>query len=170
MRPESFEYAPFYAGYITLVPEGDLVKTLFDSLNELHSFVEVFNESNANFAYATGKWTMQQVLQHLIDTERIFAFRALCIARGEKQALPGFDENLYADQTLHSMRPICDVKEELILLRRSSYLLFKGFSNEELLNSGSVNNGKVSVRAIGYMMIGHIRHHRNIVIQRYINS
>lgn len=167
MALDTHEFAPFYAGYIKLVPETDLINVLHDTTDELVEQLTVFSETRANYSYAPGKWTMRQVLQHMIDTERIFAYRALSLARGEKQALPGFDENQYAAQTIGSDRSIKEMKEELLLLRSSSYLLFKSFSPESLLLLGNVNNAPVSVRAIGYMLIGHVRHHMQILVERY---
>lgn len=168
MRPLENEYAPFYAGYIGLVQETDIVKTFQESVKVLREDLASITSENADHAYATGKWTLKQVLQHLIDTERIFAYRALSIARGETQSLPGFDENAYADQTMLSTKEIEELKEELILLRQTSYYLVKGFSQVELSREGKVNNGNVTVRAITYMMIGHIRHHFNVIRERYL--
>lgn len=170
MRPESTEYAPFYAGYIEKVPETDIRQTFTTSLDELTEYLEFFTEENADYAYAVGKWTMKQLLQHIIDTERIFAYRALCIVRGEKQAIPGFDENEYADQTISSSRSIAHLKEELLLLRKANALLFQGISDADMLRKGIVNQNSVTVRAIAYMMIGHIRHHIIVVKERYLGT
>jgi hypothetical protein len=127
----------------------------------------LISNEKAGYAYSPGKWTIRQLLQHTIDTERIFSYRALCISRGEKKSLPGFDENAFAEVAEASNRHLTDLKEEMLCVRQSSVLLFQSFTDDMLRTSGLVNNNPVTVLAIGFMIIGHWRHHAGILRERY---
>lgn len=166
-RPQQGEYPPFYENYISLVPETDIAQALSLSMQQMKQDLSHIGSDQSEYAYAPGKWTVKQVLQHAIDTERIFAYRALCIARGEQQSLPGFDENQYAENADVSRRHIKDLKEELLTVRLSSTQLFQGFSPAVLAMSGMANQAPISVLAIGYAIVGHWRHHATILQTRY---
>ena len=167
-RPVSSDYPVFYETYIKLVDEEDLVQAYRTSLEELMDFLETIPSDKADYRYAEGKWTVKELLQHMIDTERIFSYRATCIARNEKQSLPGFDENEYARNADVHARSLKELKDELLILRESVFMMFRGFTPETLNRSGVSNNNKVTVNAIGYMIIGHVRHHFNILRERYL--
>ena len=158
------EYADYYAGYLSAVPEDlQLATVLEESVGELTEWLKHVNSREGElYAYAPGKWTVVQSLQHIIDTERIFSYRALCFARGESQPLPGFDQNEYAAVAGPDNRPLSDLFEELELVRASTRYLFKGMTDEELLKTGSMSGYVHSVRAIGFIIAGHSYHHARI--------
>lgn len=166
-RPLPGDYPPFYETYISLVPETDILQALSHSLQQIKLDLSYIGSDKSDYAYAPGKWTVKQVLQHAIDTERIFAYRALCIARGEQQSLPGFDENQYADEADVSRRHIKDLKEELLTVRLATIQLFQGLPEPMLSRSGMANQKPISVLAIGYAAVGHWRHHASILQTRY---
>lgn len=167
MRPLTTDYAPFAATYVNQVPEDDIRLLFPDSLTSLDQFLDTIPEDKADYNYAPGKWTVKEVLQHCIDTERIFSYRALCIARGEQQALPGFDQDLYAGNVNVDDRPLDSLKEELSLVRVSTILLFESISEEALQNKGTASNHTVTPLALAYMIIGHWRHHQHNLETRY---
>lgn len=167
MRPQPEEYAPFYETYVRLVPENDLMDAFQHAMDEIHGALDSIPADKADYAYAEGKWTVKQLLQHIIDTERVFSYRAVCIARGDKQPLPGFDENEYAAAANGETRSLKDMKEELLALRHSVYLMFKGFKPDMLKQIGTASSKPISTLALGYITIGHIRHHFTILRDRY---
>ncbi len=167
-RPVPSDYPVFYETYIKLVSEEDLVQTMRLSLSEIVDLLEGIAPDKAEYRYAEGKWTVKELLQHIIDTERIFSYRGLCFARGEQQSLPGFDENAYAQHADVSGKTLKDLKEELLIVRESVFMMYRGFTPEMLNRKGISNNKQVTVNAIGYMIIGHVRHHFNILKERYL--
>lgn len=167
-RPVPSDYPVFYETYIKLVSEEDLVQTMRLSLEEIVDFLEGIAPDKAEYRYAEGKWSVKELLQHIIDTERIFSYRGLCFARGEQQSLPGFDENAYAQHADVSGKTLKDLKEELLIVRESVFMMYRGFTPEMLNSTGISNNKQVTVNAIGYMIIGHVRHHFNILRERYL--
>lgn len=168
MRPNANEYAPFYETYVSMVQENELEEAMHSSLEEIREALDEIPAEKADYAYAEGKWTVKQLLQHIIDTERVFSYRAICIARGEQQPLPGFDENSYASLAFVEQRSLKEMKEELLALRSSVYLMFKGFTAEMLARTGTASGKTISVNALGYITIGHIRHHFRILKERYL--
>lgn len=167
MRPSSSEYPAFADTYIQKVSEEDVIAALIGSLDTLILQLEAIPERDADAAYAPGKWTVRQVLRHVIDTERIFAYRALCIARGERQALPSFNEGDYAREADAALAGLTELKEECLLVRRSTVALFRSFSGSMLQRSGRAAGGPVTVNALAYMIIGHWRHHAVLLRDRY---
>jgi len=167
-RPVPSDYPVFYESYIKLVSEEDLSETMRSSLEEMVDFLDSITPDKADYRYAEEKWSVKELLQHMIDTERIFSYRALCIARGEHQSLPGFDEKIYAKNADVSGKSLKELKEEMLTVRESVYMMFRGFNDEMLSRVGISNNKQVSVNAIGYMIIGHARHHFNILKERYL--
>jgi DinB superfamily len=167
-RPLPSDYAPFYETYVKLVKDDDLVKALQSSLDEIHDNLELIPADKMDYAYAEGKWTIRELLQHMIDTERVFSYRAMAFARGEQQDLPGFDEKKYASTANVAARNVSEIKEELMILRRSVYFMYKGFTEQDILRSGIANNNPVTVNALGYIMIGHVRHHFAVMKERYL--
>lgn len=162
------EFAPYYANYIKLVSEQDIVKGLnLQKIEMLHFFksIPVFKHE---FRYAEGKWTVKDIILHLIDAERIFAYRALRIARNDNTALPGFEENDYVISANANDREYESLLAEYEIVRNATNSLFETFSMEDLLRLGTASNHNVSVRAIGYIMLGHELHHKNIILERYL--
>lgn len=173
MKPSdlnSNEYAPYFLTYISQVSdEYTLIEELEISVHRLIKFVQNIPMDKFDYRYAEGKWTIKDILQHIIDTERIFAYRALRIARNDKTELPGFDENVYANEANGSSRSIQSLLTELAVVRQATLSLFKLFSNQELLRIGTASNNPVSVRALGFMIIGHQNHHQRVFDERYLS-
>jgi hypothetical protein len=166
-RPSNDQYPPFYENYIKLVPEENLLSALSNSLQQLKQDLSLVGIDKADYAYAPGKWMVKQLIQHAIDTERIFSYRALCISRGEHQSLPGFDENVYADIANARNRHLKDLKEEMLTLRLSTMQLFQSFDTEMINRSGHSNQKSITVLALGYIIIGHWRHHAEVLQDKY---
>lgn len=157
----------FFDRYINQVKDIDVVNALEEYgakylQNEREHFLSL-----GNMVYAPGKWTIKDILQHIIDTERIFAYRALRISRSDKTPLPGFDENAYAEHTSASERGIDDLLLEFTTIRTSTILLFKSFTNDMLLNEGTASNNPISPLAIGFATVGHVMHHMSVLKERY---
>jgi len=171
MKPSQLsdtEFAPFYETYISLANEADLVEELEISVHEFIKFVQNIPMDKFDYRYAEGKWTIKDIIQHLIDSERVFAYRALRIARNDKTPLPGFEENDYADEANGNKRNLKDLLTELALVRQSTIMLFKNFSEEILLRKGTASDKPVSVRALGFIIIGHQKHHQKVFQERYL--
>jgi len=161
------EYAPFYAGYIARVT-GSLMDELSEQPASFAAFVAGIPPEKGDYAYAPGKWTIKEVIGHLLDTERIMAYRALRIARKDETGLPGFDENAYARHAHYHDRDLASLSEEFEQLRRSNLYLFRSFTEEELMRTGTASEKTVSVRALLYIIVGHVKHHRLILEERYL--
>lgn len=168
-RPTKNDYAPFYDGYINNV-NGDVISVLEKQLLTTNVFLNSISEEKSNFRYAEGKWSIKELVGHLIDTERVMAFRALSISRGEKQSLPGFDENEYIKSSNYSDRKFSDLVDELRLVREANLSMFKNFSEEMLNKRGVANNTRVTVLAILFIIAGHEAHHIKILKERYLND
>ncbi len=166
-RPSKDHYPPFYETYIKLVPEENLLTALSNSFQQLKQDLSQIGIDKAEYAYAPEKWTVKQLLQHAIDTERIFGYRALCISRGEHQSLPGFDENVYADIANARNRHLKDLKEEMLTVRLSTMQLFQSFDGEMINRTGLSNQKLISVLALGFIIIGHWRHHAGVLQNKY---
>ena len=172
MKPsdlKSEEFAGHFSTYINQVSgEYTLVEELEISVHRLIKFVQNIPMDKFDYRYAAGKWTIKDIVQHLIDTERIFAYRALRFARNDKTSLASFEENDYADQANGNKRSIQDLLTELAVVRQATLSLFKSLSSEELLRIGIASNKPMSVRALGYTIIGHQNHHQRIFEERYL--
>ena len=167
MRPNKNDYAPYYEGYISLVEGNDIFKILVNQSIETQKVLNSFPKAMGDFNYQPGKWTVKEVIGHLIDTERVMAYRAMCIARSEKQSLPGFNENEYAKAGNFNKRDLFDLVYEFRLLRESNMLLAKGLDNEVFGKRGIANNHEVTVLALFYIIAGHEKHHMNVLVDRY---
>lgn len=153
--------------YIGLVPGDDLIEALKALSQFSGSDVKTVLSGIADKAYAPGKWNVKEVVQHVIDTERIMTYRALCISRGEQQSLPGFDDNAYASKADTSHRSLDDLFKEFSIVRTSSMALFSSMTERMLRSEGTANKSPVSVSAIGFMLAGHQLHHLKILEERY---
>lgn len=163
------EYAGYFQNYIAQVSEAHpLMEELEISLHKLIKFVQDIPMDKFDYRYAEGKWTIKDILQHLIDAERIFSYRALRFARNDQTDLPGFEENDYADQANADKRTVMQLLTELSAVRHSTILMFKSFSEKELLRIGTANNNPMSVRALGFVIIGHQNHHQRVFSERYL--
>jgi len=165
---QSNEYANFYKPYIEALGEVVLMNELEQSLSFFIDFLKTIPSEKHEFRYAEGKWTIKDIVQHLIDAERIFAYRALRIARKDKTPLPGFEENEYVETAFANKRVMNDLIEEFITVREATISLFKTFTEEQLLQMGTASEKPVSVRAIGFITMGHQKHHEKIIKERYL--
>ncbi|ALM47593.1 damage-inducible protein DinB [Flavobacterium psychrophilum] len=163
------EYAPYQEAYIKLVDDAySLTEELEISVHNFVHFVREIPMDKYEYRYAEGKWTIKEIIQHLIDSERIFAYRALRFSRGDETSLPGFDENAYAENVDADNRSTNDLLTELSALRHANIMMFKSFSAEALLRKGTASGYTVSVRAFGFLIIGHQNHHVKIFKERYL--
>lgn len=161
------EYAPFYDGYIKNVTK-EILEELEQQIESFPLFIQSIPESKTGFAYAEGKWTIAEVIGHIIDTERVMAYRALCFARNRIVAQPGFDENVFAANSHYNTRSLPSLAEEFVMLRKSNLYLFKSFNMQDLQGLGTANDSTISVRALLYLIAGHLSHHKNILEERYL--
>lgn len=160
----------FYHGYINLVAENDLQQAFQHHQATVLSALKNIPAEKWDYRYAGGKWSIKEVVQHMIDAERIFCYRALRFARKDETPLPGFEENDYAKVAKADRRTKEDLLEELSTVQKSSALLFASFDEEQLNESGISNGKSIYVKAIGYIVIGHALHHKNILLERYLNE
>lgn len=167
MRPNSTDYAPYYETYISLVQELNLFDALDSSEQELLKFLKNLSTDQLNYAYAPNKWTVQQLLLHIIDTEIIFNYRALAFARGEQQSLPGYNHNAYADATATTHTTVEALTNWFIAARTLSKHSFLSYTPQELQIKGTANGNPQTVLAIGFAMCGHILHHLSILYTHY---
>ena len=164
------EYAAYFEHYIQLVAvkKRSIIENLLHSQQEFDSVLRNLPEEKHNFSYAAGKWTLKELIQHIIDTERIFCYRALCFARNDKTALPGFDQDLFVDYGNANQLNYFDLLDEMATLRKSSIQLFQSFTEEAMLHIGVASENEMSVRALGVLFSGHQMHHLNVVKERYL--
>lgn len=166
-KPAPSEYAPFYAGYISALGDGDILETLERQTAELRQLAAATPADRETFRYGDGKWSVREVFGHMIDGERIFSYRALRFSRGDETPLPGFEENDYVAASHFDQRPLSDLVEELVLLRQANLRLLRALAPEDWPRMGKANDHPVSVRALAFIMAGHVRHHLNILRDRY---
>jgi hypothetical protein len=168
MKPSPADYDPYYERYIKLVQGDNILHILLNQSKSTQEFLNTITEHKGNYRYADGKWTVKEVVGHLLDTERIFGYRALRIARGEKRSLPGFDQNEYVTQGNFNSRDLSELILEFKMLRKSNLLLFNSFSDEMITKKGYADECSLSVISILYIIAGHELHHMNILKERYI--
>ena len=166
-RPDVSEYAPFFHGYVAAVQEGDVVDLLRSDGAELLETIHRIPEERGGHRYGPDKWTIREVIGHLIDAERIFTYRALRIARGDQTMLPGFDENEYVRTAGSDQRTLADLARELAAVRESTVLMFESLPDDAWLRRGNANGTEMTVRALAYVAAGHPRHHHRILRERY---
>ncbi|HLZ17801.1 MAG TPA: DinB family protein [Cyclobacteriaceae bacterium] len=159
---------PFYKNYVKQIDEPDILQALRISGHRMLELVHSIPDSKADLAYAPGKWTIRELLCHIIDAERIFCYRALRFARNDKTPLPGFEENDYAPQANASARSLQKIASEITHLRASTIDLFESFTPEMLTRKGTANKNEIAVVTIGFVIPGHETHHRKILQERYL--
>lgn len=167
-RPNENDFAAYYGKYVALVTEDDVNTALTNQRSVIKSFLQSIPADKWDYAYAEGKWTIKEVVQHITDAERIFAYRALRIARKDETPLPGFDENTYAPASEAGRRTFADLIEELLAVRTATELLFKSFTGNMLAGRGTASNQPVTANALGFITAGHFTHHKNILQERYL--
>ena len=167
MRPEANDYGSFYAGYLENVTEDDIVSALEMQSTDTQRLIGSVEEERGRYRYAAGKWSVKEVIGHFIDSERVMAFRALSLARGETKPLPGFDENEYVRNSGFDAWRLTDLAEHYALVRRSTVILFRNLPSEAWLRRGMANEYPVTVNALAWIILGHERHHLRILREKY---
>jgi uncharacterized damage-inducible protein DinB len=170
IRPDFAMLPQFYTGYVKLVQEWEVIEALTRSAEEMYPFTKSIPESKGDFRYASGKWSVKELLCHVMDAERIFAYRALRFARMDETELPGFDEGSYAPRANAQSRTIAELAEEMRRLRATTIDLFRSFTPEMLKCAGKANGSLISVVNLGYVIAGHETHHRRILTDRYLTA
>ena len=166
-RPEPNEFSSYHVGYISLVPGTDILGTLESQRRQMLIRLSGRDENEGDFRYAPDKWSVKQVLGHVCDTERIFTYRALRIARGDRTPLPGFEQDDYMRNSPFASRPLAEIIEDYIAVRRATITLFRNLDEQAWMRRGIVNNNEISVRALAYITAGHELHHRRILEEKY---
>lgn len=166
-RPDPSEYASAFQGYIDCVPDGDVLEHLQRQGRASAALLAAAGEAKAGFAYAPGKWSVKRLWQHVVDGERLFTYRALCIGRGEQGSLPAFDEDLYASNDGSDGRLLLDVLAEFAAVRSATILLFRGFDAAAWQRRGLANGKPASVRSLLWITAGHELHHLAVLRTRY---
>lgn len=167
-RPDLTRVPEFYHNYINHVPENELMTAFKNQTPFLVDFLQKIPHDKVDHTYAEGKWTIKEVLQHIIDAERIFSYRALRFARKDPTPLPGFDENLYAQNAGIGKRKWDDLVEEFKAVREATKCLFNSFDDEQLNAEGISNKNSNYVLAFGYILVGHSLHHMKVISERYL--
>lgn len=167
-RPDAGEYAPYFGKYVELVPGSDLVSALRSEIAETVATLRAVSDADSLRRYDDGKWSLREVVGHMIDTERIFAYRALRIARGDATPLPGFDQDPYIATARFDERKWGSLIDEFEAVRRSNLFLFEGLDAEAWGRRGTCSNNPITVRGLGYVIAGHEAHHMRIVRERYL--
>jgi uncharacterized damage-inducible protein DinB len=167
-KPVPGEYAAYYEKYIALIPQTDVVSALEAQRLQMSQLLAACSERDGNFRYATDKWTMKEVVGHVTDTERIFAYRALRIARGDATPLAGFEQDDYVRMAGSERRQLREIAEEFAAVRSATVALFRSLDDEAWSRRGVASKNEVSVRALAFITAGHELHHRRILEERYL--
>jgi hypothetical protein len=169
-RPSEVEFAPFYAGYVSLVPEADVLGVLEAQAADVRRQTRAFIPKREQFRYADGKWSVREVFGHVTDAERVFGFRAFCFSRGDENALPGFEQNDYVARSDFDRCALADLVEEFARIREVNLMTFRRLDDNAWRRMGMASGKPVSVRALAYVMAGHVRHHLQILRTRYAEA
>jgi hypothetical protein len=167
-RPDPSEHSTYAERYISLVPDGAIGETLARQFEEYLPLYRGISEEKGAYRYAPGKWSLKQVLGHVIDTERIFGYRGLAASRGDRTPIPGFEQDDYVAAADFDARGVSDLIDELVMVRAATVLLFKNMSDEMLVRRAIANNNEISARAAGFMIAGHERYHIAHMKQHYL--
>ena len=166
-QPLESEYAPYYHGYVSQVSEAEILPVLRSQLDALDVLLGRVTPEREMYRYAEGKWSIREIVGHLIDAERVFGHRAFCIARGESQNLPGFEQNDYISAAPYDRIDLEDLLSEFRLVRLSNIAMLRTLDDESWMRIGTANENQVSVRALAFIMAGHVRHHMGVLRERY---
>jgi len=167
-RPLETEYAPEYGSYIGLVTEDEILPVLRAQIDELDVLLDQVTPEQETYRYAEGKWSIRMIVGHLIDGERVFGYRALCIARGDTGSLPGFDQDEYMALAPYDRVELADLLSEFRLVRLSTIAMFRNFDEAAWTRIGTANDNRISVRALAFGMAGHVRHHMKVLREKYL--
>jgi uncharacterized damage-inducible protein DinB len=166
-RPTPTDYAPPHAAYVQLVDEDDILSAMQEQSSATQKLLASLDEQRAAYRYGEGKWSIKEVIGHMVDAERIISYRALAVARGDSQPLPGFDENAYVQHASFDSWKLGDLSEEYALVRRSNIVFFQNLQPEAWDRRGIANQHPVSVRGLAYVIVGHERHHLKVLREKY---
>jgi hypothetical protein len=166
-RPRTHEHLPYYGKYIALVTEPDVVSLLEQQVSELRSLAASIPATRETFRYAPGKWSVRQVFGHLTDAERVFGYRAFRISRGDETPLAGFDENVYVEKSSYEDVAVKELAEEFAHVRQANVAMLRRLDGPRTVLTGMANGAAISVRALAYIMAGHVRHHQNGLRENY---
>jgi len=167
-RPDATEYAPYYGKYISLIPEGDLIKIMNEQFDHTLATLGNVSETQSLARYEPGKWSIKEVIGHLVDTERIMSYRALRIARGDETPIPGFEQDDYVRAANFDARPFAEIMNEFQAVRQATLTLFRSFDEAALSRRGTASDLAVSARALTHIVAGHERHHINVLQMKYL--
>ena len=167
-RPHSQEYPVYFNRYISLVPEGDVLMTLEDQAVRTVALLSKLSEEVSVYRYAPDKWSIKQVVGHVMDTERVFNYRALCFARGDQAHLPSIDQDQFAANANYHDRPLLDIMEEYGSIRRNTILLYRSFEPDDFTKMGSASDYRLSLGSIAFILAGHETNHINVIKDRYL--
>ena len=170
MKPKEKDLPEFYRNYVRILPDQPIVYLLDSTINQFLETIGQFDEDRGDYAYASGKWTVKEVLQHLIDSERIFTYRALRFSRGDQTDLPGFDQAKYIDTLNCSKRSLPELVDELRHVRVSTRDFYLSLTNNQLRETGTANGFPFTVNAIAYITAGHMAHHTAVLTEKYLES
>lgn len=169
-KPSTTEYPAYYQDYMKLVPEGNIAALFKEQKRQTTNLLQGLTDEQACFAYETGKWTIKEVIGHLTDTERILSYRLLTIARGDVTPLPGFDEDSYVQQAKFTQMTVASLLAQYRAVRASTIALLESLGEQDWVRQGMANGHATSVRALAYIMLGHERHHHEVLHDRYFAS
>lgn len=169
-RPDTTEYLSYYDKYISMVPDDDILAVLESQMEDTAGFLGTIPESQASFRYAPDKWSIKELVGHVIDGERVFAYRALRFARNDKTPLPGFEQDDYVRNGAFDNCRLSDLAAELKSVRQATLFLFKHLDRDAWARRGVANDSEVSVRAIAHIIAGHELHHRGVLRTRYLSA
>ena len=167
-QPQSGEYSPYYDRYLAAVPEGDVFQLLERGVEKLAILLDDLTEEQSGYRYAADKWTIKEVVVHMIDVERVFAYRALRFSRNDETPLPGFEQDDYVREGNADERTLRDLLHEYRAVRAATLALFRGMNDVMLERRGVANGAEMTVRAVPWIIVGHERHHVEILKQRYL--
>ena len=167
IKPLEDEYDPHFEQYISCIEPKEAEQLLEEQVTEIVNLFFLVDETDGSFRYADGKWSIKEVLGHMCDAERVFTYRILCISRNEKSVLPSYDENEYVRQADFNRRTLISLVEEIKAVRQSTIHLLKSLSKEQLMRRGFSGGRAVTVRALIYVLLGHFKHHVEILKTRY---
>ena len=167
-RPDPSEYNAYYGRYISLVPDGPIVERLRGQIQETLAMLRTLPEERGDHRYASGKWSIKEMVGHVADAERVFSYRALRIGRGDETPLPGFEQDDYVKNGRFESRTLRHLVDELETVRKGTVLLLEGLDDTAMMRLGTASGFPVSVRALAYITAGHELHHRNVLKERYL--
>lgn len=167
-KPQSSEYNSYYEPYVSKLEDENVLSTLRGQLSSVPDFFGGLSEEQVEYRYASDKWSVKEILNHLNDAERVFSYRALCISRGENKPLPGMDQEVYQNNSRSEMRSISSLIQEFVAIRNSTVSLFANITEEDSLKLGDASGSPVSVRALAALIAGHYIHHIEVIKQKYL--